>query len=253
MIENCSCEFSWSLYLGHYILIIRQSAVFTMTVRIANYQAISYNHDSDNIAGGDAVSSSNPSVVVKPYHQSNGNGNRNAGHVDSTNNSTPKPSVVFESPAKYHPCTFFLLALAPASTLLGLALVPVYFDETVSDEDRRSITKGMLWATTVIIIVYSLVLPKRFEVLSDASIRLVTWIPSLAHTFPNATAAYDNPPLHQNLFRPRLKFATDLNSRVVVRRRNEGWDLLVSLHDAPGFVAAVWKVAGEVESRIGIV
>jgi hypothetical protein len=246
-----------------------------MTVRIANYQAISYNHDSDNIAGGDAVSSSNPSVVVKPYHQSNGNGNRNAGHVDTTinstsrprvvvegkgsehddttNNSTPKPSVVFESPAKYHPCTFFLLALAPASTLLGLALVPVYFDETVSDEDRRSITKGMLWATTVIIIVYSLVLPKRFEVLSDASIRLVTWIPSLAHTFPNATAAYDNPPLHQNLFRPRLKFATDLNSRVVVRRRNEGWDLLVSLHDAPGFVAAVWKVAGEVESRIGIV
>jgi hypothetical protein len=215
-----------------------------MTIRIADYQAISNNHN--NIADGDAVSSSDPSVVVKP-DQGNGNGN---GHVDTTTNSTSRPRIVFESPAKYHPCTVFLLALAPATALGSLALV--YFDETVAYEDRRIITKCLLWATAVIIIVYSLVLPKRFEVLSDASIRVVTWTP-LALTFPNATAAYDNPPMHQNLFRPRLKFATDLNSRVVVSRRNEGWDLLVSLHDAPGFVAAVWEVAGEVEARIGII
>jgi hypothetical protein len=187
----------------------------------------------------------------------NGNGNGNA-HIDTANSihstSRQTPRVVFESPAKYHPCTLFLLALAPASTLDSLALV--YFDETVSDEDRQSITKGMLWATAVIILVYTLVLPKRFEVLSDASIRLVTWISCVVdihYTFPNATAAYDIPPLHQNQFRPRLKFATDLNSRVVVRRRNEGWDLLLSLDDAPGFVDAVWKVAGEVEARIDIV
>jgi hypothetical protein len=200
-----------------------------MSVRIADYQAISSNHD--NAAGGDAASSSDPIVAVKP-DQDSGNGH-----------------VVFETPAKYHPCTVFVLALAPASALVSLALV--YFDETVSYGDRGSIIKCLLWAIAVIIIVYSLVLPKRFEVLSDASIRVVMWT-SLAHTFPNATAAYDNPPMHQNLFRPRLKFATDFNSRVVVTRRNEGWDLLVSLHDAPGFVAAVWEVASEVETRIGI-
>jgi hypothetical protein len=218
-----------------------------MTVRIANYQAISYNHDNAADGGG-AVSSSNRSVLKPDQGKGDRNGN---GHVDTTINSTSRPKVVFESPAKYHPCTLLLLALAPACTLGSLALV--YFDDTAPDEDRWSITKVMLWATAVIIVVYSLVLPKRFEVLSDASIRLVTWIPLLAHTFPNATAAYDNPPLHQNLFRPKLKFATDFNSRVVVTRRNEGWDLLVSLHDSPGFVAAVWKVAGEVEARIHIV
>jgi hypothetical protein len=221
-----------------------------MTVRIANYQAI--RGSDDNVAGNDAVSSSDAIVVINPDPAPGGNGNGH-GHVDtsSTKNSTSRPpSIVFESPAKYHICTVFLLALAPAATLGSLALA--YLDKTVSYEDRRSITHCLLWATAVIIIVYSLVLPKRFEVLSDASIRVVMWT-SLTHTFPNATAAYHNPPMNQNLFRPKLKFATDLNSRVVVTRRNEGWDLLVSLHDAPGFVAAVWQVAGEVEARIGII
>jgi hypothetical protein len=190
-----------------------------MTVRIADYEATSSNHD--NVASSDATSSSHPIVIVK-----------------------------FRTPAKYHPFTVWFLALAPASVLFSLALV--YFDETVSYGDRGSIIKGLLWAAVVILILYSLVLPKRFEVLSDASIRVVMWT-SLAHTFPNATAAYENPPMHQNLFRFRLyKFNTDLNSRVVVTRRN-GWDLLVSLHDAPGFVAAVWEVASEVETRIGII
>jgi hypothetical protein len=40
-------------------------------------------------------------------------------------------------------------------------------------------------------------------------------------------------------FRPRLKFAKHLNSRVVVRQRDEGWDLLVSLYDATGLVLAI--------------
>jgi hypothetical protein len=194
-------------------------AVFTMTVRIADYQAMSSNHD--NAAGDDAVSLSDPIVVVK-----------------------------FRTPAKYHLFTVCFLALAPASAIVSLALV--YFDETVSYGDRGSIINGLLWAIAVVLIIYSLLLPKRFEVLSDASIRVVMWT-SLAHTFPNATAAYENPPMHQNLFRFRLyKFNTDLDSRVVVTRR-KGWDLLVSLHDAPGFVAAVWEVASEVETRIGII
>jgi hypothetical protein len=37
---------------------------------------------------------------------------------------------------------------------------------------------------------------------------------------------------------PKHILTTDLNSRVVVRRRDEGWDLLVSVHDALGLVAA---------------
>jgi hypothetical protein len=220
-----------------------------MTVRIADYRAISYDHVT--VVVGDAASSSDPIVVIKP-DPAPGPGNGGNGHVDhhTSTNSTSRPRIVFASHAKYHICTVFLLALAPASTLGSLALV--YLDETVTYEDMRSITNCLLWVTAVIIILYSLVLPKRFEVLSDASIRVVMWT-SLAHTFPNATAAYHNPPMQQNLFRPKLKFATDLNSRVVVTRRNGGWDLLVSLHDAPGFVAAVWEVAGEVEARIGII
>jgi hypothetical protein len=214
--EECTEKVSFSISRLNFE---HKIAVFTMTVRIADYQATSSNHD--NVAGDDAASSSDPIVVVK-----------------------------FRTPAKYHPFTVCFLALAPASVLFSLALV--YFDETVSYGDKGSIINGLLWATAVIIIVYSLVLPKRYEVLSDASIRVVMWT-SLAHTFPNATAAYENPPMHQNLFRFKLfKFDTDLNSRVAVTRRN-GWDLLVSLHDAPGFVAAVWEVASEVETRIGII
>jgi (2Fe-2S) ferredoxin len=49
--------------------------------------------------------------------------------------------------------------------------------------------------------------------------------------------------------RPRFKFATALQGRVLVRRLKGKWDVLVSPQDAKGFVENVFRVAAQVEER----
>jgi hypothetical protein len=71
-----------------------------------------------------------------------------------------------------------------------------------------------------------------------------------SYEYGDDIAAYDDPPLSEQCFyRPRIKIMTDLNNLVTVMAKHGGFDILVSPEDVPGFVAAVWEVAAEVECK----
>ena len=155
------------------------------------------------------------------------------------------PSVVFQSRASYHPLVWVLLSFAPIVTLASIGIV--YSDDSSTEAEKRQAVLALVWTTVAIVIVYALVLPRRFEVVSNASVNVVTFNPFFKWNFKNVTAAYENQSIWAEWNRPKFKFAVDLHKRVVVRRKNGRWDLLVSPKDPAGFVEEVWRVAGDTE------
>jgi len=152
------------------------------------------------------------------------------------------PVVVFRSSASYHPLFWLLIALAPVSTLLSIWFV--FKDESSTREAKERSLKGLIWATVAVVIVFALVLPRRFEVVSDASINVITFL-SKKWNFTKICAAYDKQSPFAEWHRPKFKFAVNWHNRVIVRRKNGAWDLLVSPSDPAGFVVAVWDVVKE--------
>eukprot|EP00540_Astrosyne_radiata_P005673 CAMPEP_0116857424 /NCGR_PEP_ID=MMETSP0418-20121206/20536_1 /TAXON_ID=1158023 /ORGANISM="Astrosyne radiata, Strain 13vi08-1A" /LENGTH=84 /DNA_ID=CAMNT_0004491087 /DNA_START=40 /DNA_END=291 /DNA_ORIENTATION=- len=80
----------------------------------------------------------------------------------------------------------------------------------------------------VISVAYLMALPTAFEVRSDGSIGVVMVL--LTYTFPDVVRAYQLENLCDAAFRPRMKFLTDLDSRVCIER-SRCCDLLVSPKD----------------------
>ena len=158
--------------------------------------------------------------------------------------SPESKEIAFSSPASYHPLVWCLIALGPLSTLGSIFFV--YNDDSSTDNDKRKAVMALAWTTVALVIVFVFVLPTRFDVLSNGSIAVKT-LP-LAYKFGHVTAAYENPPLLEGWSRPRIKFATNFHNRVIVRRKQGGWDVLVSPKDPEGFTSAVWKVAAEIEA-----
>jgi hypothetical protein len=72
-----------------------------------------------------------------------------------------------------------------------------------------------------------------------------------AHTFPNATAAYENLPVHQKICFDRNSSSHGLE-QFGCHAKKRGLGSLVSLMRQ--IVAAVWEVAGRrMEAQIGII
>lgn len=157
----------------------------------------------------------------------------------STNNQ-----VVFSTPAVYHPVMCLLLLFSLSVPVL--TLIFVYNDEQASVDETKAAVRTLIATLIAITIVFSLVLPRAFQVVSDASINVVSVL-GVKWNFSSITAAYKLDSLFSEWTRPKFKFATDLHNRVVVRRKNGGWDVLLSPKDADGFERAVWNVAGNVE------
>jgi len=169
-------------------------------------------------------------------------------HVPATTASqtrSEEPGLVFRAPSSYHPWTYILVALGPAACLLSMILV--YYDGGSSSRKKKGDAYVcLLWTTVAILFLYAAVLPRRIELYSNATLVVSTWI--FAFKFRNVTAAYEDPPFVEDFFRrPNLKFSSNFLKRVLVRRKNKSWDVLVSPKDRKGFLAAVWKVAAVVE------
>jgi len=157
--------------------------------------------------------------------------------------------VVFDSPASYHPLFWLFVAFVPVTTIV-LNCWFVYQDDSLTPQEKETTTNTLIWTTVAVVVVFALVMPKRFEVVSDASVNVVTFV-FKKWKFSNICAAYDQQGFFAEMARPKFKFAVNTRNRVIVRRTNGGWDLLVSANDPKGFVDAVWKVAIENDGLMG--
>lgn len=154
------------------------------------------------------------------------------------------PDLVFTSRAAYQGWVVSLLAFGPLAIIA--AGIVTWMDQTMSYKEKLQSLKILFYSFVFVLVLYVFVMPHRFEVRSDASIRVVTW--PMSYKFGHVTAAYENPPIFS--LRPKIKFATDLTKRVLVQRKN-GWDILLSPDDPKGYVDAVWKVVSQIDSPLG--
>jgi hypothetical protein len=149
--------------------------------------------------------------------------------------------------AEYNLVTCLLLFL-PFFVMLAVGW-SVLTDPTVSAVGKQAAKMLIAVYMAIIIVADLLGLPKKFQVLSDASINVVTFV-AIKWNFEDATAAYEGKSdLCSFHDRPNVKFTTSLSNVIVVRRKNGGLDLLLSPVDPEAFVNAVFQVAAENEER----
>jgi hypothetical protein len=154
--------------------------------------------------------------------------------------------VVHRSPVANDPAIYVIMGL----TVLVLVACGglVYMDSTLSDSEKLNNLIVVVFSMVATVVVFFLVMPKEFEVVSDASINVVTFV-TVKWNFGNVTAAYDGEHSPSNWYHPKIKFATTCGNHVVVRRKHGGWDLLLSPHDPEEFIKAVFQVAAETEKN----
>jgi hypothetical protein len=152
----------------------------------------------------------------------------------------PDVHLVYTSPVSYHCWNVFLFAIIPLSTVLSMAVV--YSDRTVTNQIK---TRDMvtLWVVSVsIVLLMFLLLPRRVDLYSNSSVLVVTYLCS--HEFPDVISAYDDPTtIPESWQHPRVKCTTNFVSRVLLRRKNGGWDVVVSPQDPKGLIDSVFQVA----------
>ena len=146
------------------------------------------------------------------------------------------PRVVFHCNASFHPL-FWLIALVPGSSLW---MVWFFADDgVICGRGAFVATTVVFWITCFVILGFFCVLPHKYEVMSDASLNIVTFVMK-TWTFRDACAVYD----HQSYCSPKrqvLRLASDFDNCVLVKRKN-GWDVLLSPKDPGGFVEEFWNV-----------
>ena len=146
--------------------------------------------------------------------------------------------VVYSDYIAYSPLIMWLLLVAPA-TMLGCVLL-VSLDADQPPAERESAIKILCLTTVGIILLYIFVLPYRVNVMADGSVGIRV-IP-FAYNFGDIVRAYASPGMFDDFYRPRLKFATNLDKRVVVIRRKKKWDITISPCNPEQFVDALYSV-----------
>lgn len=158
-----------------------------------------------------------------------------------------RPLIVFETLSQYDCIVWIILTIALLSVIFPLYFI--WFDHSVSAEEKQESLGSLGFSLFSIIVVFALVLPTSLQVRSDGSIGVKT-IFHITWYFSEVTAAEVETSLcSDRCGRPRFKFATSLTSnRVLVLRRRGKWDILVSPRDVGGFVEAVQTVAASTQA-----
>lgn len=171
----------------------------------------------------DTQSYTSPALVVAPMQV-------------ATCKSLAPVRVVFCASPSFHPL-FWLITLVPGSSLW---MVWFFADgEAMHGQEGFVRLTVVLWIALLEILGFMLVLPHKYEVMSDASVNIVTFV-NTTWTFHNICAVYD----HQSYCTPRrqvFRFACDYDNCILLKRK-KGWDLLLSPKDPGGFVADMWNV-----------
>jgi hypothetical protein len=160
--------------------------------------------------------------------------------------------VVFSTPTRYSSSIWILaLALVVVNVLPIVVILLVGTSNNSSKVEKMQNLYPVLFCNAAILSAIVVVFPRSFEVRSDASIGVTTLF--ITYSFVDAVRGYkvDGILFDNNkgilLSRQRVKFATSLDHRVLVRRRTGLWDLLVSPHDDEGFIGAIEDVTQRLE------
>jgi hypothetical protein len=151
--------------------------------------------------------------------------------------------VVFSTRCKYGCFIWGILIFSVAICIL--TIIPISLDPDTDEQAKEAAIHTLVWSTVAIIILFIFILPVSVEVRSDASIGVKTLV--ITYSFIEAARAYKADSIWEGALRPRIKFATSLDSRVIVRRKHGWWDLALSPDDADGFIQAVADVAQQLE------
>jgi hypothetical protein len=143
-----------------------------------------------------------------------------------------EPSVVLTAAASYCKISIAMLALGPVmmvGTLVwGMVTNPMPEDWFV-----------LIYSLLLITVVYLLVMPTKYEVMSDKAIRVHVAMPRVKYTFRNVARAYNAKDYKPGMFHLYIKFATDLRNKAAVERSNGRWTLLLSPKNVTEFVEAI--------------
>lgn len=164
-------------------------------------------------------------------------------NTNGDSQTTARPEVVLTSDALFHPL-FWLVMIVPASYLLCLWLV--IGNETFQ---RKTLAAVLIWFMIFLSMMFILVIPAKYEVLSDASINIYNFL-AMKWNFDRIRAVYEQQSYwtvsHLNL----LKFACDPLNCVLVKRKQGTWDLLLSPAEPAAFANSVWSVVADNESEL---
>lgn len=140
-------------------------------------------------------------------------------------------TVIIRTGSKYHPWLVALLVLSIVPVLISL-------DYALKDEDYKT-AWGLVWSLLFVVVVYLLVLPKSVDVRSNGVVGVRTLL--MTYKFKDIVRAYQSDFSADELFMPRIKFATSWQAphRVVLCRKNGKWDVLVSPVDVDEFLDAI--------------
>ena len=158
--------------------------------------------------------------------------------------------IVFASSSKYQ----LLLCLLLMIPLLTILISLILFDINTQEEYKNSWTVWVLgWCFILIMVLYMAILPRQVDVRSNGTVAIKTCL--LTFHIDDIARAYRGCNIDSNynsLLRPRVRYATSLDKdgAVVIRRKHDKWDVVVTPQDPEGFINAVEKMLRQKEDDV---
>lgn len=156
--------------------------------------------------------------------------------------------------ASYHWVVWALASIGPSVPLLSLWVV--MSDDSTEDKDKKTAIISLVATTAFVLLLYAAVFPRKYEVwrpaveLSQvhevgATVIVITFL--VPWKLAGCVRATHVPGWcgieGHSLLRGLVKFATDPETRVLIRRRCGIFDAVISPADPAGFIEAVWHAS----------
>jgi hypothetical protein len=192
--------------------------------------------------------------------------------LNINNKNSNKKLIVFASSSKYQLLICILLIIP----LLTISMSIILFDVKTQEEYKNSWTVWTLgWCFILIVVLYMAILPRQVDVRSNGNVAIKTClltfhIDDIARAYRgggcgggggcnNVDSSNNNNNNNNNnwnwycdsLLRPRVKFATSLDKdgTVIIRRKHDKWDVVITPDDPEGFIFALENMLQQKENN----
>ncbi|KAL3912647.1 MAG: hypothetical protein SGILL_006801 [Bacillariaceae sp.] len=173
-----------------------------------------------------------------------GGGSGDARSVYSSATSMTRRLIVFATPAKYTPVVWVLLAIPLVAVLVSIIMLY----PRRADYRSSGTAWGLVWTMLLIMVLYMAVLPRQIDVRSNGTIGIKTAL--LTFHIDGVVRAYQAGSGREDFLRPRVKFGTSMEGRIILRRNHGKWDVVVSPQDVEGFLNAVEEMKKDFDKGV---